>query len=261
MKLIVGNTSQISKYFTNDYIKISSRNIPSEVFNQIYEEVHLVFGLNFKGLKESSYNEINYYYTLDLIKEFLKISDKIVIYSTCEIWSNCWGGVDLKTPFNFHEEPYILSKFKIVEKIKSINNKKVITVYPFNFNSTYRDTNFLFGKIFNSVLNEEHIEIGDTYYYRDLLHTSYVASICQNVSEDKIIGSGRMFFVNDFIRVLYNKFGLQYDDYVTESFSKYKTIPKNEYYLKSQNNLYTYNNLLTDTLFDFNKLKNKTNGK
>ena len=60
MKLLVGNTSQISKYFTNDYIKISSRNIPSEIFNQIYEEVHLVFGLNFKGLKESSYNEINY---------------------------------------------------------------------------------------------------------------------------------------------------------------------------------------------------------
>ena len=72
-------------------------------------------------------------------------------------------------------------------------------------------TNFLFGKIFNSVLNEEHIEIGDTYYYRDLLHTSYVASICQNVSEDKIIGSGRMFFVNDFIRDLYKAFGLKYE--------------------------------------------------
>jgi GDP-D-mannose dehydratase len=252
MKLIVGNTSQISNYFPNDYVKISSRNIPSEVFNQKYEEVHLVFGINVKGLKESLYNEVNYYYTLDLIKEFLKISDKIVIYSTCELWSNCWGGIDLKTPFNFHEEPYILSKWKITEEIKSINSKKIITIYPFNFNSTFRNENFLFGKIFKSIINKEKIEIGDTYFYRDLLHTSYVAKVCQNLTNDKIIGSGRMFFVNDFIRDLYKESGLMYEDFVKEKLYSFNHIPKNEYYLKNSSN-YSYLDLINDTLKEMSK--------
>jgi len=247
MKLLVGNTSQISNYFPNDYVKISSRNIPSEFFNQIYEEVHLCFGENIKGKEKSIYDKINYCYTLDLIKEFLKISDKIIVYSTCELWSNCWGGIDLNTPFNFHEEPYILSKWKITEEIKSINSKKIITIYPFNFNSTFRNENFLFGKIFKSIINKEKIEIGDTYFYRDLLHTSYVAKVCQNLTNDKIIGSGRMFFVNDFIRDLYKESGLIYEDFVKEQLDSFNHIPKNEYYLKNSSN-YSYLDLINDTL-------------
>lgn len=253
MKLIIGNTSQISKYFPDEYVKISSRNIPNTIFDSNYEEIHLVFGLNIKGLDSSKYDEINYYYTLDLIKKFSKISNKIIVYSTCELWSDCWGGIDLSTPFKFHEDPYILSKWKTVETIKSLNFKNVFIVYPFNFNSKYRDSNFLFGKIFNSIINKQSIEIGNTYYYRDLLHTSYVAKICQNITEDTIIGSGRMFFVNDVIKDLYEKNGLSYDELVTENISRYNYIPKNEYYLKLNNNIYSYNNLIQDTLNDLKK--------
>jgi hypothetical protein len=72
MKLLIGNTSQISNYFTDDYIKVSSRNIPSYIFESKYGEVHFCFGENEKGKEQSIYDEINYYYTLDLIKEFLK---------------------------------------------------------------------------------------------------------------------------------------------------------------------------------------------
>lgn len=257
MKLLVGNTSQISKYFSNDYVKTSSRNIPSDIFGSKYEEVHLCFGENQKGKNRFIYDEINYFYSLDLIKEFLKISDKIIVYSTCELWSNCWGGIDLSTPFNFHEEPYILSKWKLDDKIKSIGNKKIISVYPFNFNSTFRNENFLFGKIFKSIINKEKIKIGDTYFYRDLLHTSYVAKVCQTLTNDKIIGSGRMFFVNDFIRDLYEKNGLLYEDFVKEKLDKFNYIPKNEYYLKNSPN-YTYQDLINETLCDI-KLKIRSN--
>ncbi len=253
MKLLVGNTSQISNYFPNDYVKILSRNIPPQIFEEKYEEVHLCFGENTKGKEKSIYDEINYYYTLDIINDLLKVSDKIVVYSTCELWSNCWGGIDLSTPLNFHEEPYILSKWRLDDKIKSIGNKKIISVYPFNFNSTFRSENFLFGKIFKSIINKEKIEIGDTHFYRDLLHTSYVANVCQNLKDDKIIGSGRMFFVNDFIRVLYKESGLIYGDFVEEKLDKFNHIPKNEYYLKNSSN-YTYKDLINDTLCDI-KLK------
>lgn len=251
MKLIVGNSSQISNYF-NNYIKISSRKILSEIFDKKYEEVHLAFGENVKGLDSNIYDEVNYHYTLSLINDFLKISDKIIVYATCELWSNCWGGIDLNTPFNFHEDPYILSKWKIVEKIKCINSSKIIIVYPFNFNSTYRNKNFLFGKIFHSIINKEKIEVGDTYFYRDLLHASYVAKICQNVKNDTIIGSGRMFFINDFIRDLYKNNDLSYENFVQENLNSFNHIPKNEYYVKKANN-YAYKDLLNDTLMDIKR--------
>ena len=120
MKLLVGNTSQISNYFKDDYLKISSRNIPNKIFDFKYEEVHLTFGLNSKGLSETDYNNINYYYTIDIVENFLKKSDKIVVYSTCELWSKCSGPINLTTPFNFYDDPYILSKCKLTEKIKSL---------------------------------------------------------------------------------------------------------------------------------------------
>jgi GDP-D-mannose dehydratase len=251
MKLLIGSTSQLSNYFPNTYKKISSRNIDSKVFDERYNEVHLPFGLNIKGKSQSEYDEINYYYTFDLIKDLIKISDKIIVYSTCELWSQHNGSIDINTEFRFHEDDYILSKFKITDKIKSLNNKKIITVYPFNFNSTYRSQDFLFGKIFQSIINKKEITIGDTEYYRDLLHTSYVGKFCQNLKEDTIIGSGRMFFVNDFIKDLYSSFNLDYSEFVKEEKSLWNFIPKNEYYLRG--NFYSYRDLLNDTIIDINK--------
>lgn len=254
MKLLVGNTSQISNYFHNDYQKISSRDISSEIFNNFYDEVHLTFGVNKKGLHKSVYDEINFYYTFDLIKEFLKKTDKIIIYSTCELWSACNGKISLKREKNFHNEPYILSKDRLDEKIKSIGNKKIISIYPFNFNSSFRSEEFLFGKIFKSIIEKKKIEIGNTYFYRDLLHASYVANVCQNIKTDKIIGSGRMFFINDFIRDLYSHYNLNYNEFVTET-NKYVYTPINEYYLDGT--YYRYNDLFQDTINDINKSINE----
>jgi nucleoside-diphosphate-sugar epimerase len=247
VKLLIGSTSQISNYFPISYAKISSRNISNKIFDKKYEEVHLPFGLNIKGKSQSEYDDINYYYTLDLIKDLLKTSDKIVVYSTCELWSDCSGSIDLKTDYKFHQNEYILSKYKLTDSLKSLNNNKIIIVYPFNFNSTYRSEDFLFGKIFQSIIHNKKIKIGNTKYYRDLLHTSYVSKVCQNLNGDKIIGSGRMFFVNDFIRDLYRKFNLDYNELV-EEISDWSFMPQNEYYLKGD--FYNYNSLLKDTIKD-----------
>jgi nucleoside-diphosphate-sugar epimerase len=249
MKIVIGDKSQISNYFTNDYIKVSSREIPDYIFNTSYDEVHLPFGLNIKGLSSGEYIDVNYNYTLDLINFFLKKSQRVVVYSTCELWSGYNGPIDINTPLNFDNNPYIYSKWMLDDKIKSMGSKKIITVYPFNFNSTYRSEHFLFGKIYKSIIKKEKIEIGFTHYYRDLLHAKYVANVCMNLKENIVIGSGRMFFVNDYIKDLYNHFELDYNHYVRESFDKYNFLKRNEYYLNGPIN-YSYKDLLADTIQD-----------
>jgi len=247
MKLIVGDSAQVARYFPADFAKVSSRDIPGHLYDGSYEEVHLVFGLNVKGLSPSVYDEVNHLYTLEVLKGFLRRSQRVVLYSTCELWSDCWGPIDLGTPFKFHSEPYILSKWRIVDSIRSMGLRKVTVVYPFNHNSVHRKPDFLFGKIFHSILSGSPIEIGDTHYYRDLLHSAHVAAVCRQLSGDTVIGSGRLVFVNDFIRDLYRRFDLSYDELVTEHAGKWSYIPKNEYYLRGPVR-YPYERLLDDTV-------------
>jgi nucleoside-diphosphate-sugar epimerase len=247
MKLIVGDSAQVARYFPADYTKVSSRDIPGHLYDGSYEEVHLVFGLNVKGLSPSAYDEVNHLYTLEVLKGFLRRSRRVVLYSTCELWSDCWGPIDLGTPFKFHSEPYILSKWRIVDSIRRMGLRQVTVVYPFNHNSVHRKPDFLFGKVFHSILSASPIEIGDTHYYRDLLHSSHVTSVCRQLSGDTVIGSGRLVFVNDFIRDLYRRFDLSYEELVTEHAGKWSYIPKNEYYLRGPVR-YPYERLLDDTV-------------
>lgn len=253
-KLIVGNKSQISNYFPESYLRVSSKEIPHWVFSLDYDEVHLPFGINIKGLSKKEYMDINYYKMLDVALYFSKISKKVIVYSTCELWSNCTGGIDIETPFNFIEDPYTTSKYEMTEKIKSWGRKNIKIVYPFNFNSTYRSKDFLFGKVFHSIINKEKIEIGNTYYNRDILHAKWVAKNCQKVEEDTIIGSGQMIFVNKFIRDIYKSFDLDYDEYVTENLNTY-TTKMNEYFLKLNKPVYDYEQLLYDTIDDIKTFK------
>ena len=43
MNLVIGNTSQLAHYFPTDMVKISSRNIPSDIFNTTWDSVYLCF--------------------------------------------------------------------------------------------------------------------------------------------------------------------------------------------------------------------------
>ncbi len=253
--LVIGNTSQLSHYFPKDNFEfISSRTIDNKILNNQYDRIYLCFGESRKFiLDEKIYDDINYSLTINLIDNFKNKANKIIIYSTCELW-NCYSGpVDLKKKFNFFETNYLNSKFKITNHI--LNNKdqynNVLIMFPFNFNSTYRSENFLFGKIFNSIIKKERIEIGNTYFYRDIVHPKFVVDNSIKALENKVIGSGRMIFVNDFIRDLYDYFNLNYNDLVYENFDKFNEYEiNNEYYLKSEKCLLSYDQLLNLTIED-----------
>lgn len=256
--LVIGNTSQLSHYFPVNFIKVSSRNIDEKLYTENYwDRVFICIGESRKFIENIEiYEEVNFKLTLQIIDKFKSISNKIIIYSTCELWNKYDGKIDISLMPDFYKTPYLNSKNKIYEHIK--NNQEiynnVIIIFPFNFNSTYRSNNFLFGKIFNSIINKNKIELGDTYYYRDLIHPKYVVKKSIESTNHEIVGSGRLTFVNDFIRDLYDKFGLNYEKFVIENKNKYiEYEKKKEYYLNSQNCLYSYTELLNDTIEDIKK--------
>lgn len=224
--LIVGSTSQLSYYFPKNFIRISSRDMFNNIPIKTWDTVYLCFGENRTFLSNSkeaniiqSFYDINYQLTLDAVNHFMPISNRVVVYSTAELWSNYTGPVSLTTPYNFNINHYTLSKYNVslmLQDKKLYSN--VNLVYPFNFNGIYRNGNFLFGKIFDSIINKIKIQIGDTYFFRDIIHPSFIAkqSQCLNIGVDSIMGSGNLIHVNSFIRKLYKRFNLNYEDYVEE---------------------------------------------
>ena len=260
--LVIGNTSQLSYFFPNDYVKVSSRDLDYDfICSENWEKVFICFGESRKFINNIQlHDDINFYLTMSIINKIKDISNKVIVYSTCELWNQYDGQIDSKLNFNFYSTPYLQSKYKLSNFILSNKEeyKNVIILYPFNFNSTYRNSEFLFGKIFDSIINKSKIEIGDTYFYRDIIHPKFVVSESIKSEEHQIVGSGRMIYVNDFIRDLYKNYGLEYDDYITENISKYNEYDKRkEYYLRSNNCLYSYKQLLNDTIEDINRKKQK----
>ena len=157
-------------------------------------------------------------------------------------------------PFNYSSTNYLDSKRVMIAEIKDKFNN-VIILHPFNFNSIYRKEGFLFYKIFDSIINEKKITIGNTYFYRELLHPKYVVEQSINANSDNLIGSGRLIFVNEFIRNLYSYFKMEYEDYVTEDYSENLTSNEKIFYLKSKQLI--SNNLYYDTISEIEKIKNK----
>lgn len=257
--LVIGNTSQLSYYFPDSFVKISSKDINfKELKKTKWGKVFLCFGESRKFIEKISlYDEVNYFLTLSVIENLYDYCDEFVVYSTCELWNKYSGQISIETPFNFFSTPYLDSKFKITDKIISSKDyKKVKVLFPFNFNSVYRDKSFLFGKIFYSIINETKVEIGDTFFYRDIIHPKFVVSESIHSNENKLLGSGRLTFVNDFIRDLYNYFDLNYEDLVVSKKNIYKEYSiREEYYLKSEKCNYTYEELLNDTIADIKKIK------
>jgi len=260
--LIIGSSSQIAQYLSNDeFVKIDSRNFTYDQIDGNWSTAILAFGENRKFLdRYEPYEEINVKLTLDTINFLKSKCKRVIVFSTCELWNKCSGPVDLNTPFNFFETFYTRSKYKLTQEI--LDNQdvypNVFVVYPFNFNSIYRSEDFLFGKIFNSISTGKNIVIGDTYYYRDIFHPSFMVKELNDIDNHKIVGSGRLTHVNDFIRELYSTFNLDYESLVKENLGSFKEYEiKYEYYLRSRQPLYEYKSLLCDTIHD---LKIKMNG-
>lgn len=252
--LVIGDTSQLAQYFPNDYLKISSRNI--EFTDEKYDRVYVCFAEQRTYIKDDKdlFLNTNIDYTLNIIDHFSKYSNQIIIYGTSELWNNYNGPIDILTPFNYNYSDYIDSKRIMIEKIKQKYNN-VIILYPFNFNSVYRKNGFLFAKIFDSIIYDKPITIGNTYFYRELIHPKFVVEQSIKATTDQIIGSGRLTFVNDFIRSLYSYFSMDYKSYVTEDFKENLTYNKKIFYLKSKQVI--YNNLYNDTVREIEKIKYK----
>lgn len=253
--LVIGNTSQLSYYFPDDYVKISSRNIDFEFHKkEKYDRIYLCFAEQRTFIEDNKqiFMDINYTYTIKVIDELKDSCNKIIFYSTCELWNNCNGGITVDMDWNYNHSPYIESKELITEYIKN-NYNNVIILYPFNFNSPYRKGGFLFSKIFNSLINKEKIEIGDTYFYRDLVHPKFIVERSILCEEDELIGSGRLTFINDFIKNLYSSMDMNYDDYVTENYKNNNKVERKTFWEKS--NVCKYNTLLEDTIKEIKIMK------
>lgn len=259
--LIIGSSSQLAQYFPKEYERIDSHfikeGLPLPLKTDFYDRIFICIAeqrtfLDEKGSK--LFDKTNVDDTRKLVSFLSPKCNKLVVYGTAELWNNYDGAINIDMPFKYNHTPYILSKERMSLSIHDARFygelSNVIILHPVNFNSVYRKSGFLFSKIFDSIINKKKIEIGDTYFYRDLVHPKYVAEKSMAAEKDEIIGSGRLIFVNDFIRNLYCAFKLNYEDYVTENLVHNLSIIRKTYYLQSIKCLYPYENLLFDTMKD-----------
>jgi hypothetical protein len=224
--LVIGSSSQLGHYFPEDYVCISSRDYDLDsLCHRRWDSVYICFAEQRTYLAHSQdkavselFWRINLEKTKDTIIRLQEVADKIVYYSTAELWNNTCGPVDEGMPFRYHANNYTSSKEAITIELKDKKKyPKVSIVYPFNFNSIHRGDKYLFGKVFGSIIRNERVTIGDTDYYRELLHPKMVVegSIASTMpGRDVVLGSGRLVHVGDFIRNLYSFFGKDYDEYV-----------------------------------------------
>ena len=254
--LVIGNTSQLAHYFPKDKCEfISSRNIDvNKITSKKWDKIFVCFAEQ-RTFIEDDYKlfyRTNVQDTLLLVEDLQSACNKIVIYLTAELWNQYIGGVSITDKFDYDKTPYIESKKELFNLINNDREffPKVVCLFPVNFNSIHRKKGYLFSKIFNSIKNKEHITIGNTYFYRDLVHPKFVVKQSLDANKDSLIGAGRLTFVNDFIRDLYKYSDMDYTEYVKEDDSCSLKTARNIYYIHSNKVLYPYKQLLNDTLED-----------
>lgn len=245
--LLIGDTSQVSRYFSNNVLKISSRNISAEIYDIFWDKVYILFAeqrtlySNDLNYKDAFYN-VNVNYTLEIINK-LKCNN-IIFLSTTELWNKCTGPINLNTQWNYIENYYTDSKRIIT--LELLKRQNVTICYPFNFNSIYRGKEFLFGKIYSSLKNKEKIKVGNLNLNREILHAKYVAKQISDTNKHCIIGSGSLTNIKSFIKDLYELCNLNFEELVEH---ENKSETKNSFYL-SETTGYTYQQKLKDYLDD-----------
>jgi len=259
MNLVIGDTSQQSYYYPSDYKKISSRSVDLEFLqrNQ-FDSVYITFAEQRIYESQIDYITPNFKYTLEIINNLLDSSNKIVIFTSCEMWSNLSGMIDLETAPNFNiSNEYTISKLLLLNEIKRLRKvdsryNKVMIIHPFYFNSVHRSKYFLFGKIFNSIIHNEKIEVGNLDFYRDMIHPNFLVKKVIELESDSMMGSGKLFNVRDFIIDLYDSFNMDYFKYVKEDRN---SLPNDKLIRAKVNWNYTYNDLLNETINDIKNIK------
>lgn len=260
MNIVIGNTSQLYNYFKeydNNLIGISSRNIDISIFKKMhFDSAFILFGeaRTFIDGDLRFYANTNVDYTLKVINLIKSFVNKIIVYSTSEIWNKLNGPINLDSPKINTNSPYIQSKLLMEEALMSIDSD-VRIVYPFNFNSPYRKQNFLYSKFLDVILNQNKINIGNIDINRDIVHPKLVVEGSYNVQDRIIVGSGKLINLRSFYMDLLAYFKLQYEDFVYENNDIFKN-ERNEYYFETTS---IYNKLLEDTIYDIEKYKHTLN--
>ncbi len=249
MDLVIGSSSQISRFLPPEMVRVSARNISEEIYEKQWDRVYLTFAEQRTRYASSSEHREDFYrvnvdLTLDTVKRLR--AKRVIYYSTVELWSSLDGAISLETPFDFVQNYYTDSKRVATEAVRQFENVSVI--FPFNFNSTYRSQDYLFGKIFASVMERKRVEVGNLEMKRDILHASWVAEQSLHTNEDRIVGSGTFHDVRRFVRDVYKSCGIDPDEFLVENGepNRHNRI----LYLKSDKILYTYETLLKDTIND-----------
>ena len=257
--LIIGKTSQLTYYFDNTETKsISSRNFTKKVSG--YDNVILNFEeqRTFMNLKEKEYIDVNVNYTSKIIDLLSPTNKKIIVFGTSELWNNCEGPINIKNNFNYDYSPYIYSKELLCNKILEKKNmgqwRNVFILHPFNFNTPYRDNGFLFGKIFDSLINKHKITVGDININRDIVHPKLIIEQIKNLDGDCIVGSGILTNVKDFVIKLFDQYDLNFTEYVTENLNHSSQHKNKNFWLEKEK---PYTNLFYDTIMDIEQYKIK----
>lgn len=225
----------MSYFFPKNYDRISSRNINYDVIRKNkYDKIFILFAEQRTFLKNSDklFDLINFTYTINVIDNLKDYCDKIILYSTSELWNLYNSCVSIDYPYFYNETPYIKSKEKLCNHIKNnkTNYSNVIIVYPFNFNSIYRKEGFLFSKIFDSILNNKKIEIGEVDFNRDFIHPKTIVDYSIKTDKDILIGSGELFNVKKFIKDLFSIYNKNFEDYITLNETHNLDNKRNGYY-------------------------------
>jgi nucleoside-diphosphate-sugar epimerase len=233
--LVIGNTSQLSYYFPDNFEKVSSRNINFvQLCEKSYDKVFILFAEQRTFLNESEefFINTNFNYTIDVINRFKDISNKVIIYSTSELWNKYDRCVSISDTYNYNYSPYIKSKEILCNFINDNRDiySNVIIIYPFNFNSVHRKEGFLFGKIFDSIISNKKISIGDINFNRDLTHPKNIVDISLKADKDCIVGSGELFNVQRFIEDIFTKLNKNIIDYIEYDNSNNLNIKRGGYY-------------------------------
>jgi nucleoside-diphosphate-sugar epimerase len=252
--LIIGDSSQISKYFPESYDRVSSRNIDFEnIRSKNYSSIWLTFAEQRTFFSEADFIDVNFTYTLKVINELKNHCLNIYVFSTSELWNQYDGPINLNLPFKYDFTPYIKSKEllsnEINEKDSDYNN--VIIIYPFNFNSIYRKPGFLFYKIFNSIINKSKEEIGNINFNRDLIHPKLLVEKSLETKSHRIIGSGCLFNVKKFVEDIFIGLDLDINNHIIFKEENFLNNKRSEYY--NEEIIGGYDLLLSQTI---NEIKN-----
>jgi GDP-D-mannose dehydratase len=253
MNLVIGNTSQLSNYFSNEYIKISSRNVDLNYLkNNSWDSAYITFAEQRIYEDNIDYITPNYFITLDIINSLIENTKKIVCYTSCEMWSLSSGKISSETEpkFKLVDNDYTISKLLLFNKIKNLRKhderyNKVIFIHPFYFNSVYRSKYFLFGKIFDSILHKKKINVGNLNFYRDMVHAKFVVEQSILAKQDSVVGSGKLFNIRQFVQDLYKLNNMNFESFVIEE-SRH-LLDGQKLIMADVVNDYTYDVLLSDT--------------